>query len=101
MAKKKTTGVVETGKVIRKTNQLYLSLKNIGTLDENGKSILSVGYKGRMEAPPDRGLLLLVLVMDHLQDFLSYSSVEAAENDLKLLKKHINQIKVTKGNSDA
>jgi len=87
--------VVETGKEVRKTNRLYLSIKAIGTLDEKGKSIFSVGYSGKIAPPPDRGLGILILLMDELKQFISYSSVEAAEKDLKFLKDYVNGFEIT------
>ena len=87
--------VVETGKEVRKTNRTYLSIKAIGTLDEKGKSILSVGYGGKIAPPPDRGLEILILLMDELKQFISYSSIEAAENDLNLLKEYVNGFEIT------
>lgn len=92
---KPKTQVVETGKLVRKTNRLYLSIKAIGTLDEKGKSIFSVGYSGKIAPPPDRGLGILILLMDELQQFISYSSVEAAEKDLKFLKDYVNGFEIT------
>ena len=91
----KETPVVETGKLVRKTNRLYLSIKAIGTLDEKGKSIFSVGYSGKLAPPPDRGLGILILLMEELQQFITYSSVEAAEKDLKFLKDYINGFEIT------
>jgi hypothetical protein len=87
--------VVETGKEVRKTNRLYLSIKAIGTLDEKGKSIFSVGYSGKIAPPPDRGLGILILLMDELKQFISYSSIEAAEKDLNFLKDYVNGFEIT------
>lgn len=98
MAKKKPKieGIVETGNEVKRTNQVYMSLKTIGHLDEKGKSIFSLGYGGRIVAPPDRGLGLLIILADELARFLDYSSPEAAEKDLEFLKKYVNQLKIKK-----
>lgn len=99
MPKKKTVaeavkGVVETGKEVRKTNRLYMSIRQIGTCDEKGKSVFSIGYGGKIIVPPDRGLGLLILLAEELTGLLSYSSTEAAKKDLEFLKKYVNQLEV-------
>lgn len=105
MAKKKAVKkadpkVVETGTEIRKSNQTFLSLKSIGNLDSKGKLILSLGYGGRIVAPPDRGLALIIKVVQELAQMVSYSSDEAAENDLRLLKEYINDLEIVKSKKE-
>jgi hypothetical protein len=98
--KAETPGVVETGKEIKRTNQTFLSLKAIGNVDAKGKTILSIGYGGKIVAPPDRGLVLMIKVMEELKHMIDYSSVEAAENDLRLLKEYINGFEITQNKED-
>lgn len=91
----KIVPVVETGKEVMKTNRLYLSIKAIGTLNEKGKSILSMGYTGKIAPPPDRGLEILIQLMEELKPFISYSSIEAAKKDLKSFKDYVNGFEIT------
>lgn len=89
-------GNVEVGKELKRTNQVYMTLSKLGEVDAKGKSIFSMGYSGKVTAPPDRGLLLLIMLLDELKQFIQYSSNEAAEYDLEMLKKHINVLHFNK-----
>lgn len=89
------TPVVDVGDLIEKTNRLYLSIKAIGTMNHKGKSVLSVGYGGKIAPPPDHGLEIAIVLIQELRRFAVYSSFEAAQKDLKSLQDFINKLKVS------
>ena len=92
--KPKTEGVVRTDTVIARTNQVYMSLGQLGNLDENCKSIMSVTYGGKIIADPDRCLKLVSAFIDEFTKFVIYSSNEKAEADLKEFKEFVKEMKV-------
>jgi hypothetical protein len=68
---------------VLQTNQLFVALKEIGHVNDKGRKIMSLGYGGRITAPPDRPLLAAQVVLENIADIARYSSDEAAAKDLQ------------------
>lgn len=86
-----TPGVVDVGKVIAQTNQLYVQIGAIGHLNARGKSIFSSHYKGKLVAKPDRPLSTLgAAVLTLLSEHARYSDPEQAKQDIDALKTWVN-----------
>jgi hypothetical protein len=84
------------GELVR-TNQMFITLKSIGEIDENGKTVFSVGYSGKNIAEPDRPLstALFDLVI-HIAQKVRYSSKEAEDADLREFKRCVKSMKWVK-----
>lgn len=87
-------GVVDTSTEIKRTNRLYLQLAAIGHCDEKGKSVLALGYKGKIIAKPDRPLGIVQAILEEMLPVADYSSREAAEKDIAALKEYINGLRL-------
>jgi len=99
MPRKKTekpapTTVFRGGEVL-KTNRLFIGLREIGQCNEKGKSVLSVGYRGKFIAQPDKPLQTLMMpLMEEIMNFMRYSDDKLAEKDIKAFKEWVNSIKL-------
>ncbi len=81
--------IVTDSGVVR-SNRFFLSLKAIGEVDEKGKTILSLGYKGKIIATPDRPLSTAVAkLILHVAEMVQYSDEGQRDADLKALKKFV------------
>lgn len=82
---------------VKKTNQLFIQIKQIGNCDEKGRSVLSVGYNGKFIAAPDKPLCTLVYpIIEEMFGFIKYSNNENAKKDVKAFKELINEINLKK-----
>jgi hypothetical protein len=91
---KKKTKEFRDGEVLQ-TNRLYLALKAIGQCDDKGRSLLSVGYKGKFIAEPDMPLqTLLMPLIEEIMRFLIYTDDKSALRDLKKFKEWVDSIKL-------
>jgi hypothetical protein len=88
-------GVVDTSTEIKRTNRLYVQLAAIGQCDERDKSVLALGYRGKIIAKPDRPLGIIQAIMQEMLPVMDYSSREAAEKDIAELKEYINGLRFT------
>jgi hypothetical protein len=81
---------------ILKTNRLYIGLREVGQCNEKGKSVMSVGYRGKFIAKPDKPLQTLMMpLMDEIMKFMRYSDDKLAEEDIKAFKDWVNSIKLS------
>lgn len=99
---KKTKELRDAGPVLR-SNRLYISLREIGEVNEKGKSVFAIGYKGKTIAQPDRPLSTAVFsLIAHVANMAKYTTVEDRDADLKELKRLVKSIhyKPISGESD-
>lgn len=95
MAKKKAATVEFRDEEILKTNRLYIGLREVGQCNEKGKSVMSVGYRGKFIAHPDKPLQTLMMpLMEEIMKFMRYSDDKMAEEDLKEFKEWVDSIKL-------
>lgn len=100
MAKKKPAAKGDTkefrGGPILRTNRLYIAIREIGQCNDNGKSVLGMGYKGKIIATPDKPLqTLMVPLINEIMQVMDYSNDKLAEEDLKAFKEWVNGIHLT------
>lgn len=98
MAKKKAAvkeqgpkTIVGSGPVLR-GSVIFLALKEIGELGDNGKAVMKIGYGGRVIAKPDAPLALAEWVIQEILPSCHYSSPKAGAKDIKRLKDFVNSI---------
>lgn len=93
---KKASPVKEfRGGEVLKTNKLYVGIREIGQCNEKGKSVFSLGYKGKIIAQPDRPLqTLMIPLTQEIMKFMQYSDDELANEDIKVFKEWVNSIKL-------
>jgi ribosomal protein L37AE/L43A len=91
----KEVKVVDTSTEIKRTNRMYLRLAAVGQCDAQGKTVLELGFRGKIIAPPDAPLTLLQNVVNEMLSLIDYSSKEAAEADIAALKEFVNGLKWT------
>lgn len=77
------------GTVVKQTNRMFLVMKEIGMLDARGRKALGLGFSGRMEAKPDRPLVLALAVLNEVIRLARYSSDEAKNRDVENFLKTI------------
>jgi len=78
---------------ILKTNKLYIALREIGQCNEKGKSVMSVGYRGKFIAQPDKPLQTLMMpLLNEIMKFMRYSDDKLAEEDIKVFKEWVDSI---------
>ena len=87
---KHETKEIEGGE-IKRTNRMYVALREIGQCNEKGRSVLALGYKGKFIAEPERPFETLVIpLLDEILNFVNYTDREAGAADLETLKTYIN-----------
>lgn len=94
ITKPATAGVVDTSTEIKRTNRLYLAIKAIGQCDEKEKSVLALGYSGKLIAAPDKPMTIIIRLMEEMMPVMDYSTKEAATADLKRFKEYVDSIQL-------
>lgn len=74
---------------IKRGDHMFVQLSAMGECDAKGKTVLSVGYKGKAIAEPDRPLQLAAGFIEQLLEVARYSSVGALKNDLEAFRKYV------------
>lgn len=97
MAKKKATkpsvpGVVDTSTEIKRTNRLYLAVREIGQCNDKDKSVLALGYSGKIIAKPDQPFGIMIALLEEMLPVMDYSTPEAAAADIERFKKYVNSL---------
>lgn len=79
---------------IKRGSRFYIELKAIGEVDDNGKSVLSIGYKGKLVAEKDKlfGSLLIGLIEECLR-MAMFSTEEALIADFDSFLKYVETLK--------
>ena len=85
---------------IVQTNKLYVSLREIGHCNEKGRSVMSMGYSGKVIAVPDKPLSsLMASLVKEISSFARWSSNEAATSDLAAFKEYVASMEFQKNES--
>jgi hypothetical protein len=74
---------------IKRGDRMFVQLSALGECDAKGKTVLSVGFKGRAIAEPDRPLVLAIGLIEQLIEMARYSSAEALQADLEGLVAYV------------
>lgn len=75
----------------------FVSIKEVGRTDANGRVAIAMGYGGRVFGRGAHQLSNMAIpVIEALQTVVSHESVEAAEKDLSVLKKYVAGLMVAK-----
>lgn len=93
MAQKSNTSQPKTamhkGGPVARSNRFFIQISSLGEVDEKGKVIFSVGFKGKRIAEPDRPLALMVsFIHNCIVTKFCYSSGEACRKDVEWLKEY-------------
>jgi hypothetical protein len=103
MGKKKTNAkesetIEIPGTEIKQTNRLYMAIREIGQCDGRGRSVLSLGYRGKIIAQPDRPLATMVWpLINELLQYVNYSGDDAALKDINQFKEIIASLRYGNG----
>lgn len=82
--------VKEFGGLIAQTNRMYVELKAIGQLNAKGRSVFSMGFKGRNIAAPDKPMQdLAAPFVAGILDQARYTDQAAAQADVDAFLKSI------------
>jgi hypothetical protein len=83
--------VMHEGGRIARSNRFFFSLGQVGEVDEKGKTIFAMTFKGKRVADPDRPLALIVgFIHNCIVTKFAYSSPEECAKDIAILKEYVN-----------
>jgi hypothetical protein len=81
------------GNEIARSNRMFIKVSQVGELDAKGRTLFSIGFKGRHIAKPDRPLSMMVgIIHEFIVTKFSYSSAEECANDIAILKGYVNNL---------
>lgn len=84
------------GTEIKQTNRLYVAIREIGHCNDKGRSVMSVGLKGKTIAEPNKPLSTVgIALLDMVMELARYTDDEAAKEDIALLKEWVDGIELT------
>lgn len=79
----------------RRPLKFFVKLKAFGVCDENDQTVYEMGgIRTRLIADADAPLEMVVAMLSRFQEFWKYSSLEAAQTDLKRLKTWIESVEI-------
>jgi hypothetical protein len=88
-----SSGTVELGNEISRTNRIFIEVRRIGEVDDKGKVRFARGFKGKFVAKPDFPLMHFAALIDALIiPSVGYSSEEACRRDIETFKKWANSL---------
>lgn len=73
--------------MIKRGSRLFVEVKRIGEVDDKGKGVLGLGYKGKQIAAADEPLAVVVWLLTQVCPLLQYSSAKARDKDLARFKR--------------
>lgn len=77
------------GSLIARTNRMFFTIGSVGEVDEKGKTVFAVHFKGKRIAEPDRPLMLMVGFIQHcIVSKFAYSSSEECAKDIAIFKEY-------------
>lgn len=93
---KKSESVTDTSgnSPIRRANKFYIKLAGYGQIGANGRPVISLDQSPkRIEAPVDRPLSLVAMMLQEMLPLMDYSSKEAAAKDVAVFQKFVASFK--------
>lgn len=86
----KIEGVKEVSRdPVLKTNCAFIRVAETGMLGANGKSVMTLGFGGRMVAEPDKPMELALSACQLVSDVARWSTDEARRADVKAFVERI------------
>jgi hypothetical protein len=81
--------------------KFFVKMKAFGACDEENKTVYELGgIRTRLIADADAPLELVVGILSRWQEYWKYSSLEAAQTDLKRLKTWIESVEIVDGDAE-
>lgn len=84
------------GGLIARSNRMFFQISRVGEIDNKGKTVFSIGFKGKRVAEPDRPLACMMgFIHNCIVTAFTYSSPEEGEKDIAILKAYVNGLHIT------